>query len=119
MIIFSKGFYGENIKEHEYVTGGSRLYRYGGLRYTYNPQRHKGDVYIRLENGDVTVVSYLPKKHLDIFEIGDTLVCFPGTRYPNVDSREVKEQPCPLCGYVNGKDDECCEKCGLKILKCK
>ena len=119
MIIFSKGFCGENIKEHEYVTGGSRLYRYGGLRYTYNPQRHKGDVYIRLENGDVSVVSYLPKKHLDIFEIGDTLVCFPGTRYPNVDSREVKEQPCPLCGYVNGKDDECCEKCGLKILKCK
>ena len=119
LITFSKGFRGENIKEHEYVTGGTRLYRYGGLRYRYNPQRHKGDVYIRLENGDVAVVSHLPKKHLDIFEIGDTLVCYPGTKYPNVDSRDVKEQPCPVCGYVNRKGDEVCERCGIKVQKCK
>ena len=117
MIIFSKGFSGENVKEHEYVTGGTRLYRYGGIRYRYNPQRHKGDVYIRRDDGEIVVVTHLPKKHLDIFEIGDTLVCHPGTRYPNVDSREVEEQPCPICGYVNGLREEKCTACGLKILQ--
>ena len=117
LIAFSKGFVGENIKEHEYVTGGTRLYKYGGIRYRYHPSRHKGDVYIKLDDGSVTVVSHLPKKHLDIFEIGDRLVCYPGTKYPNVDSREVKEQPCPICGYVNGEGDEACSSCGLKILQ--
>ena len=117
LITFSKGFRGENIKEHEYVTGGTRLYRYGGIRYRYNPSRHKGDVYIRREDGEISVVPYLPKKHLDIFEIGDTLVCYPGTRYPNVESREVDEQPCPLCGYVNRRGAEVCESCGLKTAK--
>ena len=67
LITFSKGFVGENIKEHEYVIGGTRLYKYGGLRFTYHPSRHKGDVYVKLEDGSITVVSGLPKKHLDIF----------------------------------------------------
>lgn len=116
-IIFSKGFRGVNIKEHEYVTGGTRIYRYGGIRYRYNPQRHKGDVYIRLENGEIAVVSHLPKKHLDIFEIGDVLVCYPGTRYPVVEGRDAKELPCPLCGFVNQIGYENCESCGLKIMK--
>ena len=116
-IIYAKGFRGENIKEHEYVTGGTRIYRYGGIRYRYNPQRHKGDVYIRLENGEVVVVSHLPKKHLDIFEIGDTLVCYPGTRYPVVEDSEAKEMPCPLCGFVNQRGYENCDSCGLKIMK--
>ena len=119
MIVFSKGFRGTNIKEHEYVTAGTRLTRYGGISYRYIPSRHKGDVYIRRDDGEIIVVSHLPKKHLDIYEIGDDLVCYPGTRYPNVDSRETKEQPCPICGYVNSDRFEKCEKCGLKITKCK
>ena len=119
IITFSKGFQGENIKEHEYVIGGTRVYRYGGIRYRYHPSRHKGDVYVRCEDGDIAVVSCLPKKHLDIFEIGDTLECYPGTRYPNVCSRDVTEQPCPVCGFVNRKGVECCENCGLKALKGK
>lgn len=117
IVTFSKGFCGVNVKEHEYVTGGTRMYKYGGLRYKYHPSRHKGDVYIRCDNDEIIVVTALPKKHLDIFEIGDTLVCYPGTRYPNVDSREVKEQPCPLCGYVNVEGQEECSSCGLKILQ--
>ena len=117
LIVFSKGFCGENIKEHEYVIGGTRLYRYGGIKYTYHPSRHKGDVYIRRDDGGIVVVPHLPKKHLDIFEIGDTLVCYPGTKYPNVDSRDSAEQPCPICGYVNGEGQELCSSCGLKILQ--
>ena len=119
MITFSKGFHGTNIKEHEYVTAGTRLTRYGGLRYRYIPSRHKGDVYIRRDDGEIVVITHLPKKHLDIYEIGDELVCYPGTKYPSVESREVREQPCPLCGHVNADSEEICEKCGLKVEKCK
>ena len=117
LIIFSKGFRGENIKEHEYVIGGTRVYRYGGIRYRYHPSRHKGDVYVRREDGEIAVVSCLPKKHLDIFEIGDTLVVYPGTRFPVVEDRMVREQPCPICGYINSSKEEKCERCGLKISK--
>ena len=117
IVTFSKGFRGVNIKEHEYVTAGSRLTRYGGLSYRYIPSRHKGDVYVRCENGDVVVVSHLPKKHLDIYEIGDALVCYPGTRFPNVEGRDVSQMPCPICGYVNSCDEENCHSCGLKIAK--
>lgn len=117
LVLFGKGFQGVNIKEHEYVTAGTRLTRYGGLRYRYIPSRHKGDVYIRCEDGEVVAVTYLPKKHLDIFEIGDELVVYPGTRYPNVCGRDASEMPCPICGYVNLKSEERCESCGLKIAK--
>lgn len=119
LITFSRGFSGENVKEHEYVIGGTRVYRYGDIRYRYHPARHKGDVYVRCEDGEIAVVTCLPKKHLDIFEIGDTLVCYPGTRYPNVYNRDVTEQPCPVCGFVNREGTENCENCGLKALKCK
>ena len=117
LVLFGKGFRGVNIKEHEYVTAGTRLTRYGGLRYRYVPSRHKGDVYIRCEDGEVVAVTHLPKKHLDIFEIGDELVVYPGTRFPNVNGRDASEMPCPICGYVNSNGEECCESCGLKVAK--
>ena len=119
IITFSKGFRGTNVKEHEYVTAGTRFTRYGGISYRYIPSRHKGDVYIKRDDGEIVVVDHLPKKHLDIYEIGDMLMCYPGTRYPNVEGREVREQPCPICGYVNCEGIERCEICGLKAAKCK
>jgi hypothetical protein len=117
VIVFSKGFSGVNVKEHEYVTAGTRLTRYGGISYRYIPSRHKGDVYVRCDGGKIVAVTHLPKKHLDIYEIGDELVVYPGTRFPNVCGRDVSEQPCPICGYVNSKSEECCESCGLKVAK--
>ncbi len=119
VIIFSQGFKGVNVKEHEYVTAGTRFTRYGGISYRYIPSRHKGDVYVQRDDGEIVVVSHLPKKHLDIYEIGDTLVCYPGTRFPVVDGRDVPEQPCPICGFVNQNGDEKCSSCGLKALKGK
>ena len=117
IITFSKGFRGVNIKEHEYVTAGSRLTRYGGFSYKYIPSRHKGDVYVRCEDDKIVVVAHLPKKHLDIYEIGDTLICYPGTRFPNVEGRDALQMPCPICGYVNSAEDEKCCSCGLKMAK--
>ena len=117
LVLFSKGLRGTNIKEHEYVTAGTRITRYGGISYRYIPSRHLGDVYIRLDDGDVVAVCHLPKKHLDIYEIGDELLIFPGTRYPIVVGRDASEIPCPICGYINSMKNDKCESCGLKITK--
>ena len=125
--LFSKEIIGVNIKEHEYVTlknsrtvGGGRSARLS--RIVANSERRKREphtlalVYIRTENGDIKVLDGIDSRHVAIYEIGDTLKRYEGTRYPFVFGREVKLQPCPLCGEVNSCEQTKCKRCGLPVL---
>ena len=129
-ILFSPAIEGINIKEHEYLArqpqGGllKGTARIPLLPYTYSNRktstpRHliRGTVFIRLENNDVTSWSGLFPKHMDIYEEGDLLFKSSGARFFIVKSRDVKEQPCPLCGAVNTKENSECIGCGLLIVK--
>lgn len=115
-ILFSKEQRGINVKEDEYVTGATRITRYGGYRYRYSKSRHKGDIYIKLDSGEIVLFTCLPKSHLDIFEIGDTLVKYEGCAFPIVEGGKKLLSPCPLCGEVNDSSRYCCTRCGLKII---
>ena len=119
---------GKNIKEYEYAVnsgkgGAGRIYRrvntpmtYGNRRAT-APTRINGTVYLELDDGNVTSISGLYKSHMEIYEDGDILVKYAGTKFPVVVNREVKKQPCPICGEVNDNSRDACRVCGLTIVK--
>ena len=119
---------GKNIKEYEYGVssvgnGTGRIYRRINFPSTYankkasHPVRINGTVYLELEDGNVTSISGLYKTHMDIYEDKDVLVKYAGTRFPIVINRDVKKQPCPICGEVNDKSLDECRVCGLGIVK--
>lgn len=119
---------GKNIKEYEYAVnsgkgGAGRIYRrvntpmtYGNRRAT-APTRINGTVYLELDDGNVTSISGLYKSHMEIYEDGDILVKYAGTKFPVVVNREVKKQPCPICGEVNDNSRDECRVCGLTMVK--
>ena len=119
---------GKNIKEYEYAVnsgkgGAGRIYRrvntpmtYGNRRAT-APTRINGTVYLELDDGNVTSISGLYKSHMEIYEDGDILVKYAGTKFPVVVIRDVKQQPCPICGEVNDSSRDECRVCGLTIVK--
>ena len=128
MVLFSKEILGENVKEHEFVVTNCRprlSARLTTTRWRPRSVSQRGArtkpptsavVYLRLPDGNVTFIDGLSGAHTDVYEIGDTLYKYPGTRYPIIRSREVKAQPCPICGTVN-KLGECeCITCHLKIF---
>ena len=126
LTLFSGEVRGENIKEHEFVVTNRRptfsarrvMPRIKTSTFTGGKTRTKPPtsaiVYLRLENGDVTYIDGLFGAQTDIYEIGDTLYKYPGTRFPIIINREVKAQPCPLCGTANKVTEERCITCGLK-----
>ena len=129
-VLFSGAIEGVNIKEHEYVERQSQgalagTSRRPSLPHTYanrknnGTPRHlvRGTVFLRLPNGDVTSWSGQYPKHMEIYEEGDTLFKPAGARFMIVTSREVKEQPCPLCGAINKKEHSECQDCGLLVMK--
>lgn len=128
-VLFSRAMEGVNIKEHEYIarqTQGGMLKgtsRIPHLPYTYSNRKTsvphhlvRGRVYLRFEDGNVTSWSGLFPKHMDIYEEGDLLYKPSGARFFYVKGRDVKEQPCPLCGAVNKKESTECTGCGLFIV---
>lgn len=128
-ILFSKAIEGVNVREDEYVERQSQGLLKGTSRRPNLPHtfanrksgvpRHllRGTVYLRLENGDVTSWSGQYVTHMEIYEEGDTLYKPSGARFMIVTSRDVKSQPCPLCGAINTREHKECHGCGLLIVK--
>ena len=126
-ILFSKETEGVNIKEHEFVITNKRLTfsarrsfpRLKVKRNNSDKSRTKPPtsaiVYLKLKDGDVTFIDGLSGVQTDVYEIGDTLYKYRGTKYPIIVGREVKSQPCPLCGTVNKSSESRCITCGLGI----
>lgn len=121
-ILFGKEIVGINAKEHEYaVSGRARTSRWFG-RYTLGSGRITKSnihsiIYLRLDDGDVIAVDGHMKAHTDIYEIGDRLVRYEGTKYLVIDSGEAKKNPCPICGTINDGARIRCDGCGLGIIK--
>ena len=133
-IIFGKEVVGRNIKEEEYIAslpvGSSLGYRQTGSRgvpqpFAPNTRANKrrtppnvhGEVYIRLDDGSIELVRGLRREHLEMYEDGDILIKYAGTRYPVVISRKSTRQPCPMCGEINDMELELCHGCGLEIIR--
>lgn len=124
--LFSKEIRGKNIKEYEYVTvaaSRTRGYRSASLAKTARsankakrgPTVH-AYVYLEVAEGKIKVLDGITSEHTALYQIGDELLRYSGTRYPIVVSREVKSQPCPLCGAVNSITASRCKRCSLRIL---
>ena len=128
-VLFSQEIKGENIKEHEYAAslGGSVNVGYPKARMVTMPHTFanrkappiilKGRVYLRLEDGNIREIGGLYKSHVDIYEEGDILLKPRGARFPIIVSRDADEQPCPLCGEINGRAETSCAGCGLGITR--
>ena len=125
-ILFSKEIRGTNIKEHEFRVTNMRptfsariaMPRRKTSSFSASNVRTKPStsaiVYLRLDDGTLTYIDRLTNAQTDIYEIGDSLYKYPGTRYPIIIGREVKTQPCPICGTANKSIEEACITCGLK-----
>lgn len=121
--ILSPEVKGKNVREYEYGIHGTsteRIYRRGNMPHTFANKkvlhpRINGTVYLECEDGSIRSISGLYKSHMDIYEDGDVLVKYAGTRFPVIVSREARRLPCPLCGEVNGAERDECRACGLKI----
>lgn len=130
LYLFSREVVGINIKEHEYVmlkgsrvVGGGRSVRLAkaaknseGARKPMNTPTVHAYVYLKLDSGEIKVIEGITSKHTELYEIGDKLLRFSGTRYPIVLERKVKRQPCPICGAINSREQTRCKKCRLSIL---
>ena len=124
-ILFSRELRGENIKEHEYVA--IKTPRLGIRARIVIPNTRanrraahpniRANIYLRLDSGDVVILSMLNKAHADLYNEGDVLLKYEGTKYPIVISRNITRQPCPICGAVNEEDKNACCGCGLSIIK--
>ena len=125
--LLSKEIKGKNIKEHEYAISGrprTTVFRRVNVAHTFankgsSPMRLSGTVYLQLDNGNVTSISGLYKSHMEIYEDGDVLLKYAGTKFPVVISRDAVKQPCPICGEVNDNSRDECRACGLTIVKSK
>ncbi len=123
-ILFSQEIKGRNVKEYEYGIHGDgqeRIYRKGNMPHTFAnkkilPLRLNGTVYLELDDGNITSISGLYKAHMDIYEDKDMLLKYAGTKFPIVIDREVKKQPCPICGEVNDYSQNECKSCKLSIV---
>lgn len=128
-IIFSKEVVGENIHEHEFVVS-NRRYAFAIRKTTVTPRVNTSSftggktrtkpptgaiVYLRLDDGNVTYVDKLTNAQTDIYEIGDRLYKFAGTRCPVIINKEVEAMPCPICGTQNKHTEPKCITCGLPI----
>ena len=130
-ILFSKEKKGINVHEHEYTIGAQSSAGWGTKRLVpklNNTSEFMGGtnrikttvgatVYLRLPNGKVIFIDRLYNAQTDIYEIGDTLYKYPGTRFPIVLDKELEAMPCPLCGTANKNTEPRCITCGLKIDK--
>jgi len=129
-VLFSREIRGENVMEDEYIGmrkinnfggryrgfgGKVRLYQTGANKKKLTSGSIRSKVYLRLDDGSVICISDLYKSNTDIYEEGDILIKYSGTKYPIVLSRSLERQPCPLCGEINGKSDAACRGCGLGI----
>lgn len=129
LTLFSKEIKGINVHEHEYTLGPKSSAGWGAKRLVpklNNTSEFMGGtnrikttvgatVYLRLPDGSVTFIDHLYNGQTDIYEIGDTLYKYPGTRFPIVLDRELSAMPCPLCGTANKCTEPKCITCGLKI----
>ena len=125
--LFSKGFKGENIKEdvyEVYVRRGVALRpKQVGMPYGGRPLSHtrmsksilRSAVYLKLDNGDIKEIRGMRVEHVELYEDGDTLQKYPGTKYPVIINRESARQPCPICGTINLMTDVACITCNLAI----
>ena len=126
-VAFSKEIKGENVMEDEYITGktSSPDLAFGSVKPVMPSTRANrrrngyrgGSVYLKLDCGNIVILSGLTKAQIDLYNKGDILFKYKGTKYPVVISRDVENQPCPICGEINGSEKEACDVCGLKILK--
>lgn len=124
-LLFSKEICGKNKKEYEYRINGDKrnpIHSRGIVPHTYAnrksaPLRLNGTVYLELDDGSIKSISGLYKSHMDIYEEGDVLIKYAGTRFPIVLNRKVSIQPCPICGEVNDVSLDACRTCGLDIIK--
>ncbi|MBR5140308.1 MAG: hypothetical protein IKV16_04555, partial [Clostridia bacterium] len=126
-IIFSKEVVGVNIHEHEFVVTNRRptfsarivMPKRDTSSFTGGRTRTKGTtsaiVYLKLDDGNVTFVDKLTNAQTDIYEIGDRLYRFAGTRCPVILNKEVEAMPCPICGTQNKHTEPKCITCGLSI----
>lgn len=125
-VLFSKEVRGVNIKEHEFAITNRRLTfssriiapRRWPSGFTAHKTRTKprtsAIVYLRLGDGDVTYIDRLTNAQTDVYEIGDPLYKYAGTRFPIILERKVSCQPCPICGTANRNTEQKCINCGLK-----
>ena len=121
-VIFRKEIRGINIREDEFVN----LYRgpsSQNYRILYPSQargkRVRGRVYLKHDDGSVSVVEDVFKAQTDVYEIGDELYRPAGTVYPIITSRLTERQPCPLCGRINSSSETECISCSLPIINDK
>ncbi len=127
--LFSREIKGENIKEHiyeVYVRRGVALRpKQVGMPYGGQPLSHtrmakvslRSAVYLKLDSGDIKEIRNMRVEHVELYEDGDALLKYAGTKYPVIINRESERQPCPLCGTINAVKDEACLTCNLKIKK--
>lgn len=130
-VLFSGEIKGKNIKEDEYLgrRGVSyhgrykprgthiRLLNTGANRKRTNDSVIRSGVYLELDSGEIVCISDLYKSSTDLYEIGDLLVKYAGTKFPVVIGRNVERQPCPFCGEINSPNNNSCRECGLKIIE--
>ena len=126
-ILFSREIKGENIKEHiyeVYVRRGIALRpRQVGMGYGGQPLSHtrmakaslRSAVYLRLDDGSIKEIRNMRVEHVELYEDGDLLLKYAGTKYPVITNRESERQPCPICGTINLKKDGACITCKLTI----
>ena len=125
LVAFSKEVKGENVLEDEYITGKSTSpdLAFGSVTpimpNTRANRRRNGyrgcSVYLKLEDGNILILSGLTKAQIDLYNEGDILLKYKGTKYPIVLNRQIDNQPCPICGEINSVSSEACTGCGLKI----
>ena len=127
-ILFSGEVSGVNIKEHEImgVREGKPIYRrFPNTPHNYSNHKdgdypkHKirGSVYLQLDDGNIFEVANLNVSQLEFYEDGDKMVKPAGARFPQVVSRDVDRQICPICGRINRKGIDACPSCGLLVFK--
>lgn len=120
-----KSFSGEIVRVHKDIKNISKhpMATFGLFRRRYDQYwREEVRLTLNVSSGDdlyTVQINGLSNEEADFYSIGDMVYNVFGARFPLKAMKERDLWICPVCGRINAKNTDSCDRCGTEVLNKK